>query len=277
MKLGISALACPANWSVEKIYNTANEMGYDGVEWWLDEKGPVNMHSTKEDMEKIKEIAERYGMQTYSLACGMYWSCSLTSNNEEVRSKAKGIMKKQIELAHYLGCNTILVVPGAVGVDFIPDCEIVDYEIAYQRAVEWVDEYKDYAKQYNITIGVENVWNKFLLSPIEMKGFIDRANSECVGSYFDVGNVLYSGYPEQWIRILGKRIKKIHLKDFSRAIGTLSGFVNLLEGDVNYQAVMEALREIGYDDWLTAELFFDEEHCLEGLKETIDAMKKIVM
>ena len=275
MKLGISALACHSGWSAEKIYATASRLGYDGVEWWLGEAGPVNVNSSKEDMQKLKAIAEEHGMQTYSLACGMYWGCSLTSNSQQIRKEAKAILKKQIELAHYLGCESILVVPGAVGVDFVPNCEVVDYIDAYNRAVEWVDEYKEYAKQLNIEIAVENVWNKFLLSPIEMRDFIDRAESEFVGSYFDVGNVLYSGYPEQWIRILGSRIKKVHLKDFSRAIGTLSGFVNLLKGDVDYPAVMAALREVGYDGWLTAELFFDETTCEAGLEETITAMKKI--
>lgn len=90
--------------------------------------------------------------------------------------------------------------------------------------------------------------------PLEMRDFLDKVGSEYVGSYFDVGNVLPFGYPEQWIRILGKRIRKVHFKDFRRSVGTPDGFVELLTGDVDYPAVTEAFREIGYDGWVTAEI-----------------------
>ncbi len=105
-----------------------------------------------------------------------------------------------------------------------------------------------------VVIAIENVWNKFLLSPLEMRDFIDSFKSNAVGAYFDVGNVLLIGYPEQWIRILGHRIKRVHVKDFKRSVGTVEGFVDLLEGDVDFTAVKEALADIGYDGYLTAEL-----------------------
>ena len=89
---------------------------------------------------------------------------------------------------------------------------------------------------------------------MEMRNFIDEFNSDYIGSYLDVGNVIYMGYSEQWIKVLGKRIKKIHFKDFRREVGTLGGFVDLLAGDVNYPAVLEALKEIGYDSYCTAEM-----------------------
>ena len=98
------------------------------------------------------------------------------------------------------------------------------------------------------------IWNKFLLSPLEMRDFIDKFSSAYAGAYFDVGNVVYSGYPEHWIKILGKRIKKVHLKDYRRVAGGLHGFVDLLSGDVDYPAVIKALKEINYDGWLTAEM-----------------------
>lgn len=109
--------------------------------------------------------------------------------------------------------------------------------------------------QLDFTIAaVENVWNKFLLSPLEMRSFIDQFHSINVGAYFDVGNVLLSGYPEQQIRILGSRIKRIHIKDFKLSIGTIDGFVDLLEGDVDFEAFKKALAEIGYDGFVTAEM-----------------------
>src|SRR5690606_39194915 len=123
---------------------------------------------------------------------------------------AKDICKKQLELAAMLGVDAILVIPGAVGVDFIPDSEVVQYEVAYERALSAVQELSTDAKGYGVSIAIENVWNKFLLSPLELKQFIDAVNSDYVGSYFDVGNVVHSGYPEHWIQILGSRIKKVH-------------------------------------------------------------------
>ena len=110
------------------------------------------------------------------------------------------------------------------------------------------------AEEYGVQIGFENVWNKFLLSPLEMRNFIDAVGSDWVGAYFDTGNVVYSGYPEHWINILGKRIKKVHFKDYRKGVGTLDGFVDLLAGDVNYPEVMKAFDEIGYDDWVSAEM-----------------------
>ena len=103
-------------------------------------------------------------------------------------------------------------------------------------------------------IGIENVWNKFLLSPLEMRDFIDKIGSDYVGSYFDVGNVVYSGYPEQWIHILGKRIRKVHFKDYRCNPGGLNCFVDLLSGDVNWRAVRQAFADIGYDGWAAGEM-----------------------
>lgn len=276
MKLGISDFAFPSNWSLDRIFATAAEVGFDGVELGLSEKGSVSLNSTMEEMQNIRKLADKYEIKLYSLASMLAWNYSLTSDHSEEREKAKANVKKQLELAHYLGCDTVLVVPGYVGVDFIPNCEVVAYDTVYARAMEWVNELKACAEEWKVSIGVENVWNKFLLSPLEMRDFIDKADSDYVGAYFDVGNVVYSGYPEQWIRILGNRIRKIHLKDFKRSIGTIDGFVNLLEGDVDYPAVMSALKEIHYDGWLTAEYSFSEEKFEKGIHQTIDAMRKIV-
>jgi hexulose-6-phosphate isomerase len=119
---------------------------------------------------------------------------------------------------------------------------------------------KEEAEATKVSICLENVWNKFLLSPLEMRDFIDKINSPYVGVYLDVGNVIYTGYPEHWIRILGKRIKKVHFKDFRRKVGTLEGFVDLLAGDVNFPEVMQAFKEVGYDDYVTAEMIPNYTH-----------------
>jgi len=189
-----------------------------------------------------------------SLATGLFWDYSLSSSDDKLRNKAKGIVKKMLELASYLGVDTILVVPGAVDIFFKPEAEIVPYDLAYKRSLEALGECVPTAEKYKVSIGIENVWNKFLLSPLEMRNFIDKVGSEYLGAYFDVGNALLTGYPEHWIRILGKRIKKVHIKDFKVSIGNVNGFCDLLEGDVNWAEVMKALRQVGYNDYITAEI-----------------------
>lgn len=275
MKIGTSIWAIP-DWSLEKTFKTISEIGYDGIELAFDEKGIVSAESSAKDLDGVKALAAEYNLELYSLSSGLGWNYSLTSDDASVREKAKSFVKKQLETASYLGCDTILVVPGYTHVDFIPNCPVVDYETAYERACEWVDELKPVAEKLKVCIGVENVWNKFLLSPLEMRNFIDRADSDYVGSYFDVGNVLNVSFPEHWIKALGHRIKKVHLKDFSRAVGNLSGFIGLLDGDVNYPAVMKALKEVGYDGWLTAETDICANYPEYGIKKTYDAIKTII-
>lgn len=253
MKKGISIWSF-AEPSLETCFQLAKDAGYDGVEVALDETGEVSLTSTREDIERVKEWADRAGIQLYSVACGLYWQYNYTSADENKREKAKAITRKQLDIASWLGCDTILVVPGAVDVTFEPGSEIVEYDVAYERALEALKELAPYAEERKVAIGVENVWNQFLLSPLEMARFLDQVGSPYVGAYFDVGNVLRTGYPEHWIKILGDRIKKVHFKDYRKAAGDLHGFVDLLAGEVNYPAVMEAFGKIGYDEWVTAEM-----------------------
>ena len=253
MKKGISIWSF-AETDLEKCFCLAKDAGFDGIEVALDEKGLVSLESTEEDLLNVKKMAKEAGIELYSVASGLYWTYNYTSENEKNREKAKEITKKQLWVASKLGCDTILVVPGAVNVAFEPGSEIVEYDVAYDRALEALKELAPYAEELKVSIGVENVWNKFLLSPLEMRDFIDKIGSDYVGSYFDVGNVLYCGYPEHWVKILNKRIKKVHFKDYRVDAGGLHGFVDLLAGDVNYKGVMAEFEKIGYDGWATAEM-----------------------
>ena len=260
MKKGINIWSFKEGTSTKECITLAKEAGFEGIELALNETGDVSLESNEKDLLEIKKFAFESGIELPSLATGLYWSYPLTSENKAKRDKAKDIVKKQLETAAVLGANIILVVPGAVGVDFIPDAEVVSYDKAYDNALEALRELKAVAESYKVSIGIENVWNKFLLSPLEMRDFIDKIDSPFVGSYFDVGNVLYSGYPEQWIRILGSRIKSVHFKDFRRSVGTLSGFVDLLAGDVNYPEVMKAFKEINYTGYAIGEMIPNYTH-----------------
>ncbi|MBQ7400392.1 MAG: sugar phosphate isomerase/epimerase [Clostridia bacterium] len=277
MKKGISIWSF-ANGTLKEKMLLAKKAGFDGIELSLDEVGEVSLESTEEGLLEIKAYAKEIGIELYSVASGLYWTYNYTSANEENREKAKAITRKQLEVASILGCDTILVVPGAVEVAFDPG-EVVEYDVAYERAKAALKELAPYAEKLKVAIGVENVWNEFLLSPLEMARFIDEIGSDYVGSYFDVGNVMFSGFPEHWIKILGKRIKKVHFKDYRRAVGNAgtAGMVDLLAGDVNYPAVMEAFKKVGYDDWATAEMLPPYRHYPETIiYNTSNAMDKIL-
>ena len=254
MKKGVGTLCFAPGMKLKEIFAQAKKCGFDGVELWLGLEGEVRVDMTDAEIAQIKKDASEAGIELYSLATLLGWSVSLTSNDEKERETAKKYAKRQIEIAAGLGCDTILVVPGHVGVDFAPELGVVDYDLAYERSLNAMKELAPHAEKYGVVIGVENVWNKFLITPLEMRNFIDEVNSPFVQAYFDVGNVLVNGYPEQWIKILGSRIKKVHFKDFKRSIGNLDGFCDILAGDVNYPEVMKAFKSIGYDNWVTAEV-----------------------
>lgn len=254
MRKGIGTGGFSAGMSLKEIFNQAKEFGFEGVELWLALSGEVTPDMTTEKIEEIKKDAKDAGIELYSLASGLGWEFSLVSNDEKERELAKTYVKRQLDIASALGCETILIVPGHTGVDFAPNLGIVEYDVAYERSQAALRELAPYAEKSGVVIGVENVWNKFLLTPLEMRNFIDEIGSPYVQSYFDVGNVLVNSYPEHWIKILGSRIKKVHFKDFKRSIGNLDGFCDLLAGDVDYKAVKAAFDSIGYDNWVTAEL-----------------------
>jgi L-ribulose-5-phosphate 3-epimerase len=254
MKKSISIWSFYTKGSLEENLALAREAGFTGFEIDLSEDGPVNLKTGKEDLSAIRRMVEKAGLELSGLATGLYWGSNAASPNPETRKRALAILTKQIETAHLLGIDAILVIPGSVGVDFIPGCEVIPYEIAYQRASSFIREMLPAAEKQKVKIGIENVWNKFLTSPLEMRGFIDQFESQWVGTYFDVGNVLATGYPEHWIEILGKRIVRVHFKDYRRAVGSADGFCDLLSGDVDWPMVVRALRSIGYDGWVTAEM-----------------------
>ena len=276
MKKGISIWSFPEA-PLKDSFELAKRAGFEGVEVALDEVGEVSLASTEKELLKLKGEAENSGIELYSVASGLYWNYWLNSEDKSEREKAKDIVKKHLECAKVLGADTILVIPGSVNADFAAPGRVIDYQDTYDRSLEAISELKYYAEALGVSIGLENVWNKFLTSPIEMREFIDKVGSDFVGSYFDVGNVLFNGYPEQWIKILGKRIKKVHFKDYRIAAGGLHGFVDLLAGDVDYPEVMKALDSIDYDGWVSAEMIPNYKYHTEAIiYNTSYSMDKIL-
>ena len=254
MKKSISVWSFYGDWSLKEKMALAKDAGFEGIEVDVSGDGPINLDSDEAAIDEVGSLAADAGLTLSGLATGMYWEFNPASENAETRSNAKRVIETQIRAASRLGIDAILVVPGSVGADFIPGCEEIPYNLVWDRATEFVQGALPLAKESGVTICIENVWNKFMLSPMELARFIDQFDDERVGSYFDVGNVLATGYPEHWIHLLAKRIQRVHVKDYRRAVGSVDGFVDLLSGDVNWPAVMQALDEIGYDGWVAAEM-----------------------
>jgi len=239
---------------IDSAMEQASKLGFEAIELGIASQGVLTHNTTQAECEEIVREAEKHGLEISGVASGESWTTSPTANDEDVRKKIIDFTQKALQVTQWLGTDAYLFVPGAVEVFFLPEAEVIPYDVCYQRASEAISQLVPVAEKLGVAIAVENVWNKFLLSPLEMREFIDNFNTSQVGVYFDVGNVLLSGYPDQWIRILGSRIKRVHIKDFKRSVGTADGFVDLLEGDVDFEAVKQALSEINYDGYVTAEM-----------------------
>jgi L-ribulose-5-phosphate 3-epimerase len=242
LKRGVYVGCFPTDMGLEDRLVLAAEAGFDTIEVRGDEE-------LIDSDDKLRALAELSGrtLPISSIMPTVGWRPSLTSADHGDRSRAIDILRRTIRAARILGADSVLVVPGVVN-------EQVSYQAAWDRSQEALRGLALTAEECGVYLCIENVWNKFLLSPLEMGRCIDEVNHPKVRAYFDVGNVLAFGFPEQWIDLLGDRIKKVHVKDFKVSVGNINGFVQLLDGDVNWPAVVAALRKIGYDGPLTAEV-----------------------
>ncbi len=274
MRKSISEWSFPANMPLTDRMSLAKEAGFEGFEIALNEDdeqgsqsdlGLLCMQSLQEDAPRVVGMARRVGIEISGVACGLYWNYSLTADDPEERNKAMQITETLLRGAHMVGVDGVLVIPGCVWASFIPNSPVVPYETAYGRALVAMKELAPLAEELEVSIGLEYVWNMFLLSPLEMRRFIEEIGSKRVGFYMDVGNMVPTGFPEQWIRILGEHIVRVHFKDFKRSVGTMDGFCDLLEGDVNWPEVMAAFQEVGYDGWCTAEMMPPYQHAPDEL------------
>ncbi len=255
---------------IEECFREAAGSGFEAVELAVSNAGELTTETTERECREILKKAQREGVEISSLASGLFWDYPLTDGDPQMTAQGKKIALKMLEIASRLELDTVLIVPGAVDVFFREDFRPVRYDVVYERSQKALEGLLPAAEKYGVCLGIENVWNKFLLSPLEMCDFVDGFGSEYLRVYFDVGNVLLLGYPEHWIQILGERIRKVHLKDFRVSAGTAEGFCDLLEGDVNWRAVMRALEEIGYDGHLTAEMVPPEPGVVRKTSKAMD-------
>lgn len=262
MKKGLHYGMIKEELSMTDKFKLVKDLGFYGVEL----SSPVEMN-----ISEILEAKEKANIEIPSLMNKDHWSVPLSSPDPEVRSKCIQSVAKSLEEIKQLGGDTVLVVPGVVS-------DKVSYEDAYNIAQNSIRELIPYAERTGMQIGLENVWNNFLLSPVEAKRFVDEINHPLIGWYFDIGNVLRYGWPEHWIKTLNSRIKKLHIKEFSRELmnnqGLWKGFeVELLKGDNNWPVVMKTVSEINYNGgWLTAEVNGGDRNRLKKVSEEMDVI-----
>ncbi len=244
--------------SIREQMQAVKEAGFDGAE--------MNSHM---DQEEVLRARDATGLAIPSV-CGIkHWDLPLSHPDPGVRQQGLDALKQTLRDAKRYGASSVLLVPAIVNSE-------VSYADAYTRSQAEIRKAVPLAEDLGVRIAIENVWNQFLLSPLEAARYVDEFNSPAVGWHFDIGNIINYGWPEQWIRVLGKRIQKLHIKEFSRKLrddqGLWKGFdVKLLEGDDNWPAVMKALDEVGYAGWaITEQGGGDTPEGLRDLRERLD-------
>jgi len=225
----------------------AKEAGFEAIELCVGDAGSALGTDASDDrIAEVRSAVEDLGLTVPSVASGLYWGRALGDSDSNARTQAREDLEAMIRITAGLGGKTLLTIPGAVEVFFLPDRAVQPYDEVYKYATEGLQMVLPTAADYHVRLGLENVWNRFLPSPMELASFIDQFESDWIGAYVDVANLLAFGFPDQWLRILDKRVVGVHFKDFRRAVGTIEGFVDLLEGDVDWPAVMQALTDIAY-------------------------------
>ncbi len=246
--------------TLEKM-QAAKAAGFEGVE--------MMSHM---NVEEVLKAREETGLAIPSVCGTQHWAKPLSHPDPKVREEGLEGLKQCLRDAKQYGAKSILLVPGTVTSE-------INYADAYTRSQAEIRKALPLAEELGVKISIENVWNQFLLSPLEAARYVDEFKSPMVGWHFDVGNIVNYGWPEQWIRILGKRMSMLHIKEFSRkkrdSEGLWKGFnVALLEGDDNWPEVMKAVDEVGYTGWAITEQ--PGGNTPEGLKSLADKLGQIL-
>jgi L-ribulose-5-phosphate 3-epimerase len=244
IKKAVEFSMLPASLGVPERFQLARDAGFEEIEC------PTTPDQSK--AEEILAASRKAGLRIHSVMNQEHWRSPISSGDQAVVEKSMEGMRTSLRNAKLWGADTVLLVPAVVNPE-------TTYAQAWERSQRQIRKLIPLAEELKVIIGIEEVWNKFLLSPLEMVRYVDEFQTPWIRAYFDVGNVAISGYPQDWIRTLGKRIVKVHIKDFSfKANPTIRkrvpDFVPLLEGEIDWPAVHAALAEIGYKGTATVEL-----------------------
>lgn len=291
MRIGVNQFSFPASYDVKDALNAAKKLGFDSIELCftnapdaagaaggvtdaLDISGYVNrllnVASTQKDMRELRKLCDDTGIAVSSVGGIVSFSIyPLNARDESVAQKSMDAVRKMMDAASILGGDNVQIMTGILTEDM---GYLESYELTQKRIAALADYNPD------IKIGIENVWNNMLYSPLEFNRFVDEIARSNVGIYFDIANARRFGYPQHWIREMGKRILKYHLKDYRMSVDNINGFTNILDGDVNYPEVIRAIRETSYDGDLIVELVPPAHYLVENTlayarNTTLDLLK----
>ena len=256
IKKGVLLDMLPAKLSYADRLKMARDVGFEVLQ------APTT--PDQHQAEEIKKAADAVNIRIDSVMNVDHWQYPLSSNDPAVVEKCLAGMRTSLHNAKLWGSDAVLLVPAVVNPQ-------TSYRDAWTRSQKEIRKLIPLAEELKIVIAIEEVWNKFLLSPLEMANYIGEFQSPWIKAWFDVGNVLLYGYPQDWIRTLGKSIVKVHLKDFKRKEDGYA-WVNLGDGDVDWKAVREAFAEIGYSGSATTELAPGDEVYLRDVSRRVDRL-----
>ena len=256
-KKAILVTMLPKELSYRDRFRLALDAGFAGIE--------MQTVASPAEAEEVRAAAASTGLRIHSVMNMEHWKSPLSSADPEVVGRSVAGMETSLRNAKLWGADTVLLVPAVVDAR-------TSYRDAWTRSQDVIRRrLLPLARELKVIVAVEEVWNKFLLSPLEFARYVDELDSPWVKAYFDVGNVVFYGYPQDWIRTLGKRIVKVHVKDFSldRPAGRFE-WKNLGEGDVDWGEVRRALAEVGYDGYVTTEIAAGDAAYLKDVSARLD-------
>lgn len=263
MKVGLSCIITPREWSFDELLDKSKAAGYEALELVITDEGEITLDTPASELAELAGRAADAGMELSSI-CPSFRNVpkDIMTNDAAVRAQSMDNIKKALDVAKAMGIDNMLLTLGALTPDLY-------YNEAYANSLQCMQKLAPYAEELDVNLAIEYVWNKFLLSPMEFARFCDEVGSRRVGLFFDTGNMTVFGYPQHWVRICGAHLMKVHFKDFKR-----QGYqwMPLLEGDVNFPAVMAELRAIGYGGPLLSEVA----PSIASLEDTADAIRRII-
>ncbi len=269
---GICSNIFAAKTPLEECFRQAKNAGFDAIE--IPAGREIDLDTPPDTVRRLGDAARRAGVAVASFWVSQALSANPLNNSDPaMRERGVEAVKRLIEHANLLGAGAMLIVPGRLGsgAKFM-----YGYQDTWDRVTAELRKLVPFAEKAKVILTPENVWNKFLVSPLEMRAFVDQFASPWVGTHFDTGNVMQFGYPEDWILTLGPRIKRVHVKDYKLSARAEQGrFVDLLEGDVNWKGVMAALVKVGYRGFISPEIGHDPRDP-DKIKRVSAALDKIL-
>jgi len=278
--INLWAFPYPDRMTLRECFDLAKRAGFDAVEVNFDLENDISPKASDADLRRIGETARDIGIAISGMCSYLFWSYPFTAEDPKIRARARDLASNMIRAAHVLGTDNLLIVPGAVFIPWRKDVKEIPLEVCDRRAREAMAALIPQAEALGVHLNIENIFvSGYLMTAAEMNAFVDSFKSDHVHVHFDTGNIMFFQFPQDYIPVLGKRIRNVHLKEYSKkgTDFTVEGFRPLLDGTTDWPAVMAAFDRIGYRGYLTFEYFHPFAHYPEALiYYTSDAMDRIL-